>query len=235
MRELLRILSDARSDMLVTNITKSKKIALSAVIAALYIVIMYFTASFAFGAYQIRIATAMYALSYVFPFLVLPLALANMLSNILSGQVLDIIGGFIVGLITSGAICLLRRIKSRWASILIIPILILFPGFIVPIWLTFILGVPYWALVASLLVGQIIPALTGYLLVITLTQRLFNVKQYRPRKIKKNSDENVELSDTNAVSSITNIEYSANIDIIKNTRSFEDAQNEDSPDKEEIL
>jgi hypothetical protein len=35
------------------------------------------TQSFAFGQYQIRIATAVYALNWTFPFLVAPLGLAN--------------------------------------------------------------------------------------------------------------------------------------------------------------
>ena len=52
------------------NMSKTQKMTFSAMVVAIYVVIMFFTQSFAFGAYQIRIATAMYALSYLFPFLV---------------------------------------------------------------------------------------------------------------------------------------------------------------------
>ena len=57
----------------------------SAMIMALYVVLVYITQSFSFGAYQIRIATSVYALAYLFPFLVLPLGLANSISNTLFG------------------------------------------------------------------------------------------------------------------------------------------------------
>ena len=57
----------------------SKKIAYSGVVMALYIVVVFATQGFSFGLYQIRIATALYALAFHFPFLVVPLALANML------------------------------------------------------------------------------------------------------------------------------------------------------------
>ena len=61
--------------------TKTRKLTISALCIALYVVVMMCTQSFAFGQYQIRIATALYALSAIFPFLVLPFGLANFLSN----------------------------------------------------------------------------------------------------------------------------------------------------------
>lgn len=183
--------------MYITNMNKTKKIALSGIIVALYVVLMYFTASFSFGAIQVRLATSLYALSYVFPFLVLPLAIANMLSNILGGYVLDIVGGFFVGLITSGSICLARRIPSKYGAFLIIPSIILLPAFIVPIWLSFVLNVPYFALVISLCLGQTLPAVLGYFIVLILSSRVIKNKIYKPistKKIKK-----IELSDSNVV------------------------------------
>lgn len=224
--------------MYVSNFSKTKKIAFSGIIIALYVVIMYFTASFAFGAYQIRIATALYALSYAFPFLVLPLSLANMLSNILSGQIFDIIGGFFIGLLTSGAICLLRRIPSKWGSMLIVPIIIILPAFIVPIWLSAILALPYFALVASLLVGQTVPAVVGYLIVTIIIQRIAQVKVYKPRKKGKTLDkqDDFELSDSNEIEdNLNNIEYSNEIKIATNIRTFEDEEDAEEDDSEEIL
>ena len=135
-----------------------KRIAYSGVVMALYIAIVFATQSFSFGQYQIRIATALYALAYHFPFLVVPLAIANMLSNLLMGGLglFDIVGGFVIGLLTSGAIVLLKRI-TKSAFVLVLPIAMA-PTFIVPIWLSFLLGVPYFALVLSLMVGQVISA-----------------------------------------------------------------------------
>jgi uncharacterized membrane protein len=130
---------------------------------------MYLTQGFAFGQYQIRIATALYALSYLFPFLVVPLAIANSLSNILMGGLgmFDIVGGFGVGLATGGAIYLLQRFKAP--MLFVIPVIILGPGLIVPLWLSFLIGVPYLALVVSLSIGQITPAVVGYLLIKALS------------------------------------------------------------------
>ena len=67
------------------KMSRVQKMTFSAMVMAMYIVILYFTQSFSFGAYQIRIATALYALAYLFPFLVLPLGLANFISNMLFG------------------------------------------------------------------------------------------------------------------------------------------------------
>ena len=84
--------------------TKTQKLTISAIVIALYVVVMVVTQSFAFGAVQIRLATALYALSYIFPFLVLPLGLSNLLSNMLLGGlgIFDIVGGTIVNLLRIG-------------------------------------------------------------------------------------------------------------------------------------
>ena len=78
--------------MVKENMSKVQKLTLSAMVMALYVVVLYFTQSFSFGAYQIRIATALYALAYLFPFLVLPLGFANFIANFLFGG-LGLLGG----------------------------------------------------------------------------------------------------------------------------------------------
>ena len=147
----------------------SRRIAYSGVVMALYIVVVFATQSFSFGQYQIRIATALYALAFHFPFLVLPLALANMLSNLLMGGLglFDIVGGFVIGLLTAGSIALLGKVTKR-SYILVLPIA-LAPSFVVPIWLSYILNIPYIYLVISLLIGQIISAYTLGILIIKST------------------------------------------------------------------
>ena len=156
--------------------SNTKKICISGVTMAMYIAIMYVTQGFAFMAWQIRIATALYSLSYLFPFLVVPLALANMLSNIVMGGlgIFDIAGGLAVGIITTGAVYLVRRFNLP--MVLVIPVLILGPGLVVPIWLSYLLNLPYLALVASVSIGQVTPAVVGYFLIKILKKHMKGLK-----------------------------------------------------------
>ncbi len=154
------------------NYTSIQKLAFSGLVMAMYIVIMYYTQGFAFGQYQIRIATSLYALSAVFPFLIVPLGVSNMLSNILMGGfgIPDMLGGLAVGLITSTSIYLIRKYKlNQW--FIALPIII-FPGLIVPIWLSIFIKVPYSVLAASILIGQVIPGIVGVILVKQLKNKI---------------------------------------------------------------
>lgn len=163
--------------MNMTNLSKTQKLTFSALIMALYIVILYFTQSFSFGAYQIRIATSLYALSYLFPFLVLPLGLANFIANALFGGLglLDMIGGCMVGIVTTYSIVLINKNQlNKW--LIILPI-VLVPGFGVSIWLAYLLHLPYLPLAISLCIGQIIPAIVGVLLVKNLVPLFFKNKK----------------------------------------------------------
>lgn len=155
---------------------KTLKLTISALTIALYVVVMATTSAFSFGAYQIRIATSLYALSYLFPFLVFPLGLANALSNFFFGGLgpIDVLGGFIIGISVSGAIALIRRFNlPRW--LVALPIIVII-GFGVPAYLTTLLGVPYWVLVVNLLIGQIIPGIAGVILTQALEKPLKNRK-----------------------------------------------------------
>ncbi|CAK7017733.1 QueT transporter family protein [Tissierella sp.] len=154
------------------TISTAKKVAISGVSVGLYVILMHLTQGFAFGQYQIRIATSFYALSAIHPFLIVPLAIGNMISNILMGGlgILDALGGFIVGFVTSGAIYLIKKFKlNDW--LMAIPI-IFGPGLIVPIWLSVILNIPYKVLAASLCIGQIIPGIVGVILFKQLRNRI---------------------------------------------------------------
>ncbi len=137
-----------------------RKLAFSGLVIGIYVVIMYLTQGFAFGQYQIRIATGLYALAYHFPFLVIPLGLANLISNTIMGGlgIFDIIGGSLVGIITSGAIVLLKKVTNK-KIIILLPIGIV-PSVLVPLWLSFLIHVPYILLVISIGVGQFISAYT---------------------------------------------------------------------------
>ena len=152
-----------------SQFSKTRKIAISAIIAALYIVIMQFTQPISFGSFQIRIATALYALGYLFPFITIPMGLANAFANSLGPLGLpDIIGGLFIGMIVPGACALVRRFNL--SPLFVIPIVIFAPGLIVPLWLAPIFGLPYWLVVFRLCIGQAVPAVVGYLLVRTLAK-----------------------------------------------------------------
>ncbi len=154
------------------TISKTKKLTISAIVIALYVVIMAITQSFSFGAIQIRLATSLYALAYIFPFLVLPLGLSNLLSNMLLGglSIFDILGGGFVGIFTALLVYCVRKYKLN-ITFTILPI-ILIPGLIVPIWLSMILNVPYSTLAISLCLGQVIPAILGSFLIKTLKDKI---------------------------------------------------------------
>lgn len=153
------------------SINTTKKLTVSAMVIALYVVVMYCTQSFAFGAVQVRIATALYSLSYIFPFLVLPLGVSNLLSNILGGMgLVDMIGGCGVGIITSFCVYLIKK-NNMPVYLAALPI-IFFPGLIVPIWLTFFTGVPYGVLAFNLCLGQIPPAVLGVVIIKALEGKL---------------------------------------------------------------
>ena len=159
--------------MVKENMSKVQKLTVSAMVMALYVVVLYFTQSFPFGAYQIRIATALYALAYLFPFLVLPLGFANFIANFLFGGLglLDWFGGCFVGIIVTAIIVLIRRKGwSRW--LMILPI-ILVPGLGVPSYLSYLLHVPYSVLATSLCIGQSVPAVCGVVLVNVLQRALY--------------------------------------------------------------
>lgn len=138
----------------------TREMTFAALIIALYVVVMFMTQSFAFGAYQIRIATALYALAYGRPYMVLPLGIANFTGNALFGGMLpDMIGGFFVGCLVAWIVAQIgsRQRSPRWV---VLPIFLV-PAFGVSLWLAPILHMPYWLLVPNLLVGQALPAIVG--------------------------------------------------------------------------
>ena len=152
------------------DLTNTQKLTFSGAVMAVYIVVMYFTQSFAFGQYQVRIATAIYGIAYLFPFLVVPLGLSNLLANMVMGGLgfFDIVGGGTVGLLTAG--CCARLGKRRVTTWSVIGPIALIPALGVSLWLSKVIGVPYWVLAGSLLVGQTIAGTVGALLVNALEQ-----------------------------------------------------------------
>lgn len=154
------------------HLSNTQKLTISALFIASYIILMYFTQSFSFMQYQIRIATSLYALSAIFPFLIVPSGIANFLSNTIFGGlgILDMLGGLFVGLVTSSLIVLIK--KSKLPLYFICLPIIFIPGLVVPMYLHVLLNLPYWVLAINILIGQIPPSLLGYFLVATLEKRM---------------------------------------------------------------
>lgn len=147
------------------RVLHTRKLTISGILLALYIVIMMATQGFAFGQYQVRIATALYGLAALFPFSVPVFGLANLISNLIMGGLgpIDAIGGCIVGLLSAGVAAWGKRMGlGNW---IVVPIVTFIPGLVVPIWLSYLLQIPYLILVSSLLVGQVICGIVSYILV----------------------------------------------------------------------
>ena len=102
--------------------------------------------------------------------MVVPLSLANAIANSFGGLgLIDVVGGFCASFLATGSIYLIRKAKlSSW--FIILPILLV-PALVVPIWLSALLKLPYFALVINPLLGQLVPAILGAVLVRELAKR----------------------------------------------------------------
>ena len=160
----------------------TQRLTISAISIAMYLALMIGTQGFAFGQYQVRIATALYGLSAIFPFTIPAFSIANFVSNTVMGGfgLVDSIGGAIVGLLTTGLIVLAKR--QGLGNWVLIPIITFVPGLIVPIWLTYFLPVPYWVLVSSLVVGQFVCGVVSYFLINALEKIVYKNKEVLVRE-----------------------------------------------------
>ena len=159
------------------KMTNVRKITLSGIIIGIYILIMFLTQNFAFGQYQVRIATSLYSLSALFPFLIIPLGIANFLSNTIMGGLglPDMIGGMLAGFATTYVVYIIKKFNlNDW--LISLPIVFI-PGLMVPIWLSYSTHVPYKILAISLCIGQIIPAVFGVIFVKEL-RKVLNKQHY---------------------------------------------------------
>jgi len=86
---------------------------------------------------------------------------------------LDVIGGFLAGIIVSALAYGVKRYKLP--RLLIIPIIVLGNGLIVPIWLSYLIGVPYFTLAISIAIGQIPSGIIAYILITILDEHMKRV------------------------------------------------------------
>lgn len=155
--------------MLISNLSRSQKgnIKIASLATfSIYIAIMYITQDFAFQENHIRLATSLYALGAVNPFYIIPIAFADLYSNMLIGGlgIWGGIGGFLTGIIGAGGCYFIKKRYYR-DSYVFFPILLV--GFIIPIWLCPFLGLEYMEILPNTVLGQVIPALFALLLMQT--------------------------------------------------------------------
>ena len=83
----------------------------------------------------------------------------------------DIIGDFLVGILTAGSYYFLRKIN---VVLVALPIIFI-PALVVSIWLSYLIHVPYLLLALSICIGQILPGLAGVLIVKRLEKPLLKM------------------------------------------------------------
>lgn len=141
-------------------------IARAGIIAALYVILVYFFRPISFGPGQIRVAEALAVLPFFEAAAVPGLFVGCFLANFLGGMgVYDIVGGSTITLVAA----YLTNRASRIHTAMLPPVIL--NAFGVSAYLTYISRVPYWALVGQIMFGQVIAVGgIGGLLAITLAR-----------------------------------------------------------------
>ena len=134
----------------------SKKLTVSGIMMAVYVVMTVIFGVFSYGPIQVRFAAGLYTLAAPMPFLIVPLSLATSIANLFGGYGLpDAIGGFVA---TAAACygCYLFRNRG-----LLVPLAIpLFSAPILAAYLHILFNLPILVTFASIFTGQLIAAYT---------------------------------------------------------------------------
>lgn len=94
-----------------------KRLVFSGIVIAVYINLMYLTQFLSFGQIRIRLADCVYGLCYIYPFLVLPMGIANFLSCLFFSGIglIDMIGWMAVGILTAAGVGLVKKLQlNEW-------------------------------------------------------------------------------------------------------------------------
>lgn len=144
----------------------TRKIVRGALIAAIYVLLVYLFAGFSFGVFQFRPAEALTLLPMFYPEAVPALFVAVMLSNILGGLgPWDIFGGSLVTLL---AAWLTYRYRNTWVAYAS-PIVL--NALLISLYLRIIFEVPYWLSVVGIGVSEAISVLCLGLPLVRLLKR----------------------------------------------------------------
>ncbi len=128
-----------------------KSLARAALIAALYVVLVYVFQPISFGAVQLRVAESLTVLPILFPEAIAGLYIGALLANLLGGLGLwDIFGGSLVTLLAAYVTYHFRDSWIAYASPIILNALL------VSLYLQFIFAQPYFFVAASIGLGQLV-------------------------------------------------------------------------------
>ena len=133
-----------------------KKLTRSALIAALYVLLVFVFQFSSFGPIQIRVAEALTVLPILFPEAVLGIFVGVLLSNILGGMgVWDIFGGSLISLVAAIITYKYRESWVAYASPIVLN------AVFVSLYLKFVfhLPMPYWLMVLTVGAGQAVAVL----------------------------------------------------------------------------
>lgn len=154
---------------------KVKYLAMSAIIAALYIAVTMLVAPISFGQVQFRIAEIFNHLVAFNPRYMVGVVLGVFISNFMMSTVgpIDLIFGVGHTILTLGifiAIC--KFVKNIWARLIINTLLFTFTMFIIAAQLNLVLDFPFWETWAFVALGEFVVLAVGAPIMHALNKRL---------------------------------------------------------------
>lgn len=145
----------------------AKKLTFQGLMLAAYVVLSLAISPIAFGLVQARISTGMYAMAYVFPELIWPLTLGNVIVNLNSPfGVVDWIVGALCGLTVTYTV---SKLKDK--RLVPLPIIII-PTVFVSVMLHNVIHVPLWQTILYVGIGQAISGIIFGFLFLKIAERI---------------------------------------------------------------
>ncbi len=143
---------------------KTNTLVQAAIIAAIYVVLVWAFAPISYGPMQIRIAEALTVLPFYFPAAIPGLFVGCFIANLFSeAGLLDVIFGSLATLI---AAYITYKVPKKWLAPLP-PVLV--NVIIIPVVLYYAFDFPYWLMVSGVFMGQVIACYgLGYPLLLVL-------------------------------------------------------------------
>ena len=154
---------------------KVKFLAVSAIIAALYIAVTMLVAPISFGQVQFRIAEIFNHLIAFNPRYMIGVVLGVFISNFLMSSVgpMDLIFGVGHTILTLGIfIVICKFVKNIWARLIVNTLLFTFTMFIIAAQLNLVLDLPFWETWAFVAFGEFVVLAIGAPIMSALTTRL---------------------------------------------------------------
>lgn len=154
---------------------KVRFIAVSAIIAALYVAITMLVAPISFGNVQFRVAEMFNHLVAFDARFAIGVTLGVFISNALFSNVgpIDLIFGVGHTMITLGIfIFLCKFVKNMWARLILNSLLFTFTMFIIALQLNLVLEFPFWETWAFVAIGEFVVMMVGIPIIAALNNRL---------------------------------------------------------------